>query len=285
MKKITKKKIISLLIALIITAFGGITVTENLADNINSDLEVHFIDVGQGDSTLLISKEESILIDGGERHASSKVVSYIEKLGIEEIDYVIATHPHSDHISGLVGVINKFKVKNIIRNEEEVNSKIYESFVNSYTNKNINVIIPKVGDNFEFGEANFKIVGPTAYNFDTNNNSLAIKVNHGKNSLLFTGDAEKIEESTLMYTGEEIDAKILHVGHHGSRKASSEEFLKEVNPEYGIISVGRDNIYGHPHKEAVDRLKKQNIEIYRTDISGDIILISDGEEILISTEK
>lgn len=285
MKKITKKKIISLIIALLITAFGGITVTENLADNVNSDLEVHFIDVGQGDSTLLISKGESILIDGGERHASSKVVSYIEKLGINKIDYVIATHPHSDHISGLIGVINKYEVKNIIRNEEEVDSKIYDSFVNAYESKNINTIIPKVGDSFKFGEANFEILGPTAYNFDTNNNSLAVKVNHGKNSFLFTGDAEKLEESTLMYTGEEIDAKILHIGHHGSRKASSEEFLKEVNPEYGIISVGKDNMYGHPHKEALNRLEKHNIKTYRTDISGDIIIISDGEDILISTEK
>ncbi|QQK07734.1 ComEC/Rec2 family competence protein [Miniphocaeibacter halophilus] len=285
MKKITKKKIISLIIALLITAFGGITVTENLADNVNSDLEVHFIDVGQGDSTLLISKGESILIDGGERHASSKVVSYIEKLGINKIDYVIATHPHSDHISGLIGVINKYEVKNIIRNEEEVDSKIYDSFVNAYESKNINTIIPKVGDSFKFGEANFEILGPTAYNFDTNNNSLAVKVNHGENSFLFTGDAEKLEESTLMYTGEEIDAKILHIGHHGSRKASSEEFLKEVNPEYGIISVGKDNMYGHPHKEALNRLEKHNIKTYRTDISGDIIIISDGEEILISTEK
>lgn len=135
------------------------------------------------------------------------------------------------------------------------------------------------------GDSKLKILGPTAYNFDTNNNSLVIKVSHGENSLLFTGDGEKIEESSIMYTGEDLSAKILHIGHHGSRKASSHEFLKEVNPEYGIISVGKDNMYGHPHKEVINRLNKYNIEYFRTDISGDIIMISDGEDIIFSTEK
>lgn len=284
MKKNISKKIISIIILIIVAVFGGSKITSNTME-VKDDLEIHFIDVGQGDSTLLISKGETVLIDGGERHASSKVVSYLEKMNIEKIDYIVATHPHSDHISGLIGVMNKFEVKNVIRNEEEVSSKIYDSFVNAYTSKNINVIIPKVGDKFTFGESEFVIIGPTAYNFDTNNNSISIKVNHGKNSAVFTGDGEKLEESTLMYTGEDIGAKILHIGHHGSRKASSTEFLKEVNPEYGIISVGKDNMYGHPHKETLKRLEKEDIKVIRTDISGDILLISDGEDILASTEK
>ncbi len=284
MKKKTKKKIITILLAFVITAFGGMAVKENI-NPVSDDLEVHFIDVGQGDSTLLISKGETLLIDGGDREYSSKVVSYIENLGIKEIDYLVATHPHSDHINGLVGVINKFDVKNVIKNEESVDTRVYESFVKAYERKNINIIIPKVGDRFEFGEAEFKIVGPTAYNFDTNNNSIAVRVVHGNNSVIFTGDGEKLEESTLMYTGEEIKSNIYHVGHHGSRKASSQEFLNEVNPDYAIISLGKDNMYRHPHEEVLKRLKKMNIEILRTDNSGDIIMISDGKDVLFSTEK
>ncbi|WP_099203085.1 ComEC/Rec2 family competence protein [Miniphocaeibacter massiliensis] len=284
MKKRTKKKLITLLLAIILTIFGGITVKDAVL-NVSNDLEVHFIDVGQGDSTLLISKGEAILIDGGDREYSSKVVSYIEKLGIKELKYIISTHPHSDHINGLVGVINKFKVNNIIRNEEEVDTRVYESFVEAYERNDTNVIIPRVGDKFKFGESEITIVGPTAYNFDTNNNSIAIRITHGENSILFTGDAEKLEESTLMYTGEKIESKVYHVGHHGSRKASSKEFLDEVNPEYAVISSGKGNMYGHPHKEVLNRLKSINAEVFRTDISGNIVMISDGKDVLFSTEK
>lgn len=289
--KNTKKKIlktfISIAMIIIVTIFGKFTATDekNREIETSSDLEVHFIDVGQGDSTLLKCNDKVALIDGGENYASSKVVSYIEKLGIKKIDYIIATHPHSDHISGLIGVIKKFEVENIMKNEEEFNSQLYKKFVNAYSEKNINVITPKLGDEFSLGESKIKILGPTAYNFDTNNNSLVIKVSHGNNSLLFTGDGEKIEESSIMYTGENIEAKILHIGHHGSRKASSDEFLKEVNPEYGIISVGKNNQYGHPHKEVIDRLEKNDINYYRTDKKGDIIVKSDGNNFTFSTEK
>ena len=285
MSKKFKNSIFSIIIIIILSVFSGLFINENNSIDINDDLEIHFIDVGQGDSTLLVSKGEAILIDGGERFASSKVVSYIENLGITEIKYIIATHPHSDHISGLIGVMNKFKVNNIIKNEENISTGIYDSFLKKSNEKNIKVIIPKLGDEFIFGEAQFKIIGPTAYNFDTNNNSLAIRVTHGENSVLFTGDGEKLEESTLMYTGMNIQSNILHVGHHGSRNASSTEFLNEVNPDYGIISVGKDNIYGHPHREALDRFKKQNIKILRTDILGDILMISDGKDVIFSSEK
>ena len=285
MSKKFKNSIFSIIIIIILSVFSGLFINENNSIDINDDLEIHFIDVGQGDSTLLVSKGEAILIDGGERFASSKVVSYIENLGITEIKYIIATHPHSDHISGLIGVMNKFKVNNIIKNEENISTGIYDSFLKKSNEKNIKEIIPKHGDEFIFGEAQFKIIGPTAYNFDTNNNSLAIRVTHGENSVLFTGDGEKLEESTLMYTGMNIQSNILHVGHHGSRNASSTEFLNEVNPDYGIISVGKDNIYGHPHREALDRFKKQNIKILRTDILGDILMISDGKDVIFSSEK
>ena len=285
MSKKFKNSIFSIIIIIILSVFSGLFINENNSIDINDDLEIHFIDVGQGDSTLLVSKGEAILIDGGERFASSKVVSYIENLGITKIKYIIATHPHSDHISGLIGVMNKFKVNNIIKNEENISTGIYDSFLKKSNEKNIKVIIPKLGDEFIFGEAQFKIIGPTAYNFDTNNNSLAIRVTHGENSVLFTGDGEKLEESTLMYTGMNIQSNILHVGHHGSRNASSTEFLNEVNPDYVIISVGKDNIYGHPHREALDRFKKQNIKILRTDILGDILMISDGKDVIFSSEK
>ncbi|MDL2311139.1 MBL fold metallo-hydrolase [Peptostreptococcaceae bacterium OttesenSCG-928-C18] len=284
MKKQTKKKIITLLIAIIITFLGGLKAKDTFLP-VENNLEVHFIDVGQGDSTLLISQGETLLIDGGERDYSSKVISYIENLGIEEIDYMIATHPHSDHISGLVGVLNKFKVKNVIRNEEEVDTRVFKSFVKLCDEKDINVTIPKVGDKFTFGEVEFTIIGPTAYNFDTNNNSIATRVVHGKNSLIFTGDGESMEESTLMYTGEEIKSKIYHVGHHGSRKATSKEFLEEVNPEYAVISLGKDNMYGHPHKEVLNRLEENDVKIFRTDLMGSIIMVSDGKEVLFSSEK
>lgn len=243
------------------------------------DLAIHYIDVGQGDATLIKCKDEVMVIDGGDASSSSKFVSYLKKQGVDKIDYMVATHPHADHISGLVGALNTFEVSNILRGSDKSNSKVYQSMDKLIKEKNVKDIVPAVGDSFYLGDAKCTVVGPTAYNFDTNNNSISIRIEHGMNSFLFTGDAEKISESAMMYTGEELRSDVFQAGHHGSRTSNSEEFLKEVNPKYVLISCGENNKYGHPNYETMETLKKMNVKLYRTDEQGNIVAKSDGHNI------
>lgn len=256
----------------------------------NSNFQVHYIDVGQGDCSLVVCDGQTLLIDAGENGHETEVINYLRLLGIDKLDYIIATHPHSDHIGGLPEVIEEFGIDNIIMprltKEQTPTTKTYTRMLEEIKASGAKVISAKVGSTYTLGEASFEILGPVSDSAeDLNSMSVVAKVTHGENSFLFMGDAESDEEREIIGAGVDLDADVLKMGHHGSNTSSCKEFLAEVTPEICVIMCGEDNDYGHPHKEPLERLKKYTNEIYRTDICGDIVISSDGKNLDINYEN
>jgi len=242
-------------------------------------LKVHFIDVGQGDSIFIeLPSGNNILIDGGSSSSGSKVVSYLKNLRINRLNIIVETHPHEDHIGGLIEVLNSFSVDNVIDSGVAHTSKTYQEYLNTILSKGINYIVPEVGDEFDLKlDTKMKIVGPLSPSEgDLNNSSIVFKLIYKNVSFLFAGDAEAEIENQILQRNLDISSDILKVGHHGSSSASTIEFLGKVNPDIAIISCGAGNSYGHPHDITLNNLSSLGITIYRTDISGDIIIETDG---------
>ncbi|MFT4006881.1 MAG: MBL fold metallo-hydrolase [Lacrimispora sp.] len=245
-----------------------------------TDLRVHFIDVGQGDSTLIEKDGHFMLIDAGERDQGQVVVSYLKKQGVGKLDYVIGTHPHSDHIGGLEAVIREFDIGKVILPEKEHTIKTYERLLDAIEDKNLKVTLPKVGDSYELGSASFQILAPIRdYGDNLNNWSVGIRLTYGKNSFVLCGDAEKEAEADMAANGLTLKADVLKLSHHGSSTSSSDQFMDLVDPDYAVISCGKNNDYGHPHKEILEMLKKRNIKAVRTDQLGTIVAVSDGTKV------
>lgn len=245
-----------------------------------TDLRVHFIDVGQGDSTLIEKDGHFMLIDAGERDQGQNVVSYLKKQGVEKLDYVIGTHPHSDHIGGMEAVIREFDIGRVILPEKEHTTKIYERLLDAIEDKNIKVTLPRVGDSYELGGASFQILAPNRdYGDNLNNWSVGIRLIYGKNSFVLCGDAEKEAEADMAANGLNLKADVLKLSHHGSSTSSSDRFMDLVDPDYAVISCGKNNDYGHPHKEILEMLKKRRIKAFRTDRLGTIVAVSDGTKV------
>jgi len=254
--------------------------------SVNNQLKVHFIDVGQADSILIQQGNKSMLIDAGNNGDSETVKNYISNQGITKLDYVIGTHPHEDHLGGLDYVINSFEIGNIYMPKVTSTTKTFKDVVSAIQNKGMQITTPVPGDSFKLGQADCKILAPNSSSYeDVNNYSIVIKVTFGNNSFMFTGDAEAISETEMINKGFDLKADVLKVGHHGSSSSTSDEFLKKVNPKYSVISVGKDNDYGHPHKETMDKLKDSGITVYRTDESGTIICTSDGNNISFNSKS
>jgi len=247
-------------------------------------LTVHFIDVGQADCILIQFPDEQVaLIDGGNRDDAENVVRYIEKLGVEKIDYLLATHPHEDHIGGLPEVIKQFEIGKIYMPKVSANTMIFETLLTEIEKKNLKIISGKAGISIiDTDEIDFFLLAPNSdkYN-ETNNYSLVAKLDYKDSSFLFMGDAEKESEKEIIDLGYNIDADVLKVGHHGGESSTSQGFLENVNPFYAVISAGKNNSYGHPHKETLERLSKMDITVLRTDEMGTIIMTSDGNTISI----
>ena len=206
------------------------------------EMTVHFLDVGQGLSILVQSEGENLIYDGGDRDASSFVVSYLKDQGVTTIDYLISSHYDSDHVAGLIGCLNAFQVENVICSDYEHGSKTYQSFVDAVNDREITMQHPTVGEEFAFGSGEFIILAPqTIDKNDSNSNSVAIKLINGNNSFIFTGDAESKSEAAMCQSGLELSCDVLVPGHHGSATATSWDFLQETVPEYAVISCGRDN--------------------------------------------
>jgi len=249
------------------------------SENILEELVVHFIDVGQGDCTLITCGKEAMLIDAGDNDKGTKIQSYLQKQGIESLKYVICTHPDADHIGGMDVILYKFSCETILMTEEERETNTYRDVADTMKNKRYQKTLPVIGKSYSLGDAEFMIVGPVHMQEDSNNNSIAILLSHGENTFLFTGDAEEEEELDMVESGITLDADVYKAGHHGSRTSSSEKLLEAVSPDYAVISCGEGNSYGHPHSETLNHFRALGIKVFRTDEQGTIIAVSDGREI------
>lgn len=256
----------------------------------SSEVEVHFIDVGQAECILIKSPEKIILIDSGDIGYGKTIERYLRMEGVLSIDLFIATHPHSDHIGSASEILEKFPVSEVMIPEipEEFlpTTSLFEEFLKTLSKKNCLVSYSENGRKIELGKgAVLEILGPAGYYGDNlNNYSIISKLTFGETSFLFTGDAEKEAEELLLSSGADVSCTVLNSGHHGSSTSGSAGFLKAANPEYAAISCGFDNDYGHPHKETLSAYREFGIEYYRTDFDGSIVFGSDGKNITVSTK-
>ena len=297
--KITKKNL-PIILALGVFLFLADVVAEN-SDNINTehnieqdvetnaqntsqvveadDMTVHFLDVGQGLSILVQFGDEVLIYDGGESDVSSFVVSYLKQQGITEIDYMVSSHYDSDHISGLIGCLYAFDVKNVICSDYVHDSRTYESFMEAVEKEGLEPQYLEVGTELTFGDGVITILAPEEIVSDSNANSVAVKLEYGESSFIFTGDADYRSERKMIASGIDLNCDVLSLGHHGSSSSTSSDFLKETVPEYVVISCGAGNSYGHPHVEVVEMLEVMEIDVFRSDVQGTVIATTDGKKI------
>ena len=251
---------------------------------LKNTMEVHYINVGQGDSILIRVNNKNMLIDSGPKDNKKDLISYLNSLNINNIDYLIATHPHEDHIGNMNTIIKKYNVTKFYSPKVSTTSKSFELMTEALKNKKMKInIINTNTTSLNLGKnTKITVLSPLEdENFDNlNNYSPMIKIEYGETSFLFTGDCEKeVEANVLSRNKNLLKADILKLGHHGSSTSSSEEFLCAVNPSAVVITSGKDNRFGHPHSETINLLKKHNINFYNTATDNTIILISDGKTI------
>ena len=249
------------------------------------ELKVHFIDVGQGDSILIDFGDTEMLIDGGDK--SPGVVTYLADYVDGALEAMVATHPHADHIGGLIAVLNAFEIEEIWLNGDTSTSKTYAEFTAAIQAEDAVVNIGKRGDKINVGESSFLILNPATLDGTTNNNSLVLSLQYGNIDFLFTGDAEQEAEAAMLVSGvvPVPDVEILKVGHHGSNTACSNEFITAAKPEIAVYMAGEGNRYGHPHEDTIRVLCDVGAQIYGTDIHGSIVITSDGEDYEVQLGK
>lgn len=247
-------------------------------------LEVHYIDVGQGDCSLIVSDGHAMLIDGGNNDRGEQVCAYLRQQGIANLDYIVATHPDADHIGGLDVVMEQYETDLFLYPDYDKDTRTYQEVMDVVEEQDIKREHPKPGETFSLGEASFSILAPLDEYEEANNSSIVLMLKNGGNRFLFSGDAEAESIKDMLMSGEELHADVYKVGHHGSVTAFSQEFLKEVDPQYAVISCGAENAYGHPHWEVRAALEDEDVMIYRTDEQGTVVAASDGEQIAWSTQ-
>lgn len=248
-------------------------------------MKVHFLNVGQADSTLITCGEHAMLIDAGNNDDEEPILNYIQnKAGLTHLDYVIGTHPHEDHIGSLDSVIEAFSVDTVMLPNVTANTRTFQDVLTAIDEKGLSITVPEVGETYSLGYASFTVLGPVSdYGDNLNDWSIALKVTYGDTRFLFTGDAEADAEADMLNTGLDLSADVYQVGHHGSRTSSSSAFLDAINPRYAVISCGAGNDFGHPHQETLAALAARNIEVYRTDLQGTVVATTDGSNISFST--
>ncbi|WP_300383382.1 ComEC/Rec2 family competence protein [Clostridium sp.] len=261
---------------------------KNVNTVIDGIVEISYLDVGQGDAAYIRVNDKDILIDAGPRSDVDKLLSQLKEKNIDDFEIVIATHPHEDHIGGMTKVFENYKVESFYMPKATNTTKTFENMIKAVKNEGIKSQIIKEGTYFDLGNgAKIEVYSPISESYDDlNNYSPIMKLTYGNNSFIFTGDAEILEEKEVLEKyREKLKADVIKFGHHGSSTSSSDEFIKAINPTYGIISCGVDNSYGHPHRETLDIIKKNNIKTYRTDKNSEITITSDGNNINIKTKK
>lgn len=281
-----KKTFISLLIFLILILLTGCgSIQKGIVSNVtcsqsvvDGKLQVHFINVGQADSILVIApNRKAILIDGGNTEDGPGVVDYLKSQGVKELAAIIATHPHEDHIGGLNAVIHSFPPKQVYMSNGTANTKTFEEFIAAVNASGAQKIQVKSGVTLNVLGFSGMFLAPNSEKYeDLNNYSAVLKITYGKVSFLLTGDAEHVSEAEMLKKGEDLKATVLKVGHHGSSSSTTNTFLKAVSPKYAVISVGINNDYGLPAEQTLKKLAKAGVEIFRTDQDGTIIATTDG---------
>jgi len=238
------------------SSLSGTSIEEITSDQDTADFELRMLDVGQGLAVLIKSDGHYMLYDGGGRYTSSYVVAYLKKHGVKKLDYLVASHYDEDHIFGLVGVLNTTKVTKALTPNYKTTTKVYKSFRSKLSKSKAKEVHPKLGSTYKLGNAKFKVIGPANYKSkDHNDDSIAIRVTYGNFSVILTGDSSTTAESKILRNNKALESTLYVVSHHGSSHASGASFLNKVKPQYALISVGADNSYGHPHEEALARLK------------------------------
>lgn len=254
------------------------------------EMTVHFIDVGQGDSILITAGNDTMLIDCGEIGKAPIVENYLASQGVDQLDYVIGTHPHSDHMGCMDEIVKYYNIGELILphlpDKDIPTTKYFERFLDAAEACDLNMTEAKVGRKIKLGDAECEIIAPCSEKYsNTNNYSVGVIIRHGGNSFLLTGDAEASAEKEMIESGRLADVDVYKAGHHGSDTSSSDGFLDKVSPEIAVISCGTGNSYGHPSKSTLDKFEERGIQVYRTDLSGSIKLTSDGKEISVNTER
>lgn len=283
-----KKYFFIFILAILISALtiGCTLLKDNSNENNQTDpnkMIVHYIDVGQGDSILIQVNNKNLLIDAGPNSDKNKLLNYLSASNLDKLDYVIATHPHEDHIGNMDEIINNYNVLAFYSPKVQTTTKTFEKMIDSLKAKNLKINVIKKGtDSINLGEnTKVTVLSPTKDSYeDLNDYSPVMKIEYGKTSFLFTGDAQKDIEKEILASNEDISANILKVGHHGSSTSTTKDFLNKVNPSMAVISVGSDNKYNHPNDDALKRLKENKVTVYRTDNDGTVVLSSDGSKII-----
>jgi beta-lactamase superfamily II metal-dependent hydrolase len=268
-----------ILLALII-AFSVASASENLT--------VSFLDVGQGDAELLQFNGHNVLIDGSTQDMGSRVECYLNEYGVKDIDLVVATHPHEDHIGGLTTILNDLTVRQVLDSGQTHTAPSFETYLDLIDRKNIPFAVAERGQHIDLDPGlTIEVLSPPITHFinNLNENSVVLKVTYDKVSFLFMGDAGTEAEDSLLASGYNLDADVLKVGHHGSSSGSSRAFLNAVTPAVSVIEVGTGNDYGHPTSKTLAALKSTGSAIYRTDLDGNIVVTTDGEGITVTTGR
>jgi len=282
-KKRHFKHLIIFTLLLLLCFFSSLLTKKFNSYKVNPNLMyVHYINVDQGDAILIQVNNKNLLIDSGPKSHKKQLVKFLNDLNISKLDYVIATHPHEDHIGNMNTVLNSYKVQSFYAPKVYSYTKSFEQMIDSLKSNNLKINPIKRGCNtINLGfQTNVEVFSPINDTYDNENNySPVIKISFGNNSFLFTGDAEKEIEDKLILLNDDLKADILKVSHHGSSSSTSDSFLNRVSPKYAVISVGKNNIYDHPNDTIISKLNTYNIDILRTDIQNNITLISDGTNI------